>query len=201
MSQGAADSAGQPGFARQRTARGCLISLFLVFVVLPAAGFAFALWVLITPTPEETAAATAYRNAPACSSTLSTEQGCIRSERAEIVNYSWTVGRCGSHSDRFTLKLSDGLHKAEVGFDCFAANASHGWSDGRVNVREYRGVVTTVYDIDGKAYETTDSPDRHRSWTRGVAAAVLALLGAWLIVVGVIAIGLKFTKWPKASSA
>jgi hypothetical protein len=181
-------------------ARGCLITLFLVFVVLPVAGFAFALWVVLTPTSEETAAATAYRNAPACSSVLSTEQGCIRSEPAEIVNYSWTVGRCGSHTDRFTLKLNDGLHTAEVGFDCLAANASWG-SDGRVNVREYRGEVTTVYDVDQRAYETTVSPARSRSLIRGVAAAVLALLGAWLIVVGVIAIGLKFTKWPKASSS
>jgi hypothetical protein len=174
-------------------ARGCLITLFLVFVVLPVAGFAFALWVVLTPTSEETAAATAYRNAPACSSVLPTEQGCIRSERAEIVNYSWWVGRCGSHTDRFTLKLNDGLHKAEVGFDCLAANASWG-SDGRMNVREYRGEVTTVYDVDQRAYETTVSPARSRSWTRGVAAAVVAVLGAWLVVVGVIAIGLKVTK-------
>jgi hypothetical protein len=198
MSQGAADSAGRLGSA-SLIARGCLTTLFLVFVVLPVAGFAFAVWLLLTPTSSETAATTAYRNTPACSSLLP-EQSCIQTERAEIVSFSSIPGRCGSHTDRFTLKLADGLHTAEIPFDCLAADASYGWSDGRVNVHEYRGLVTTVYDAAGKAYETTDSPSRGNGWRRGVAVVMLIVLGSWLIVVAIIAVGVRFTKRARPSS-
>jgi hypothetical protein len=71
-------------------ARGCLVTLFLVFVVLPVAGFAFGVWLLLTPSAVDVAAATAYDNAPACPS-LATERDCIKTERAQIVSYEWIL--------------------------------------------------------------------------------------------------------------
>jgi hypothetical protein len=175
-------------------ARGCLGAIFLVLVVLPVAGFVFAVWLLFTPTAEETAAATAYEKASVCSSSQLTQKGCIHNERAEIASYSSTVGRCGSRTERFTLKLADGLHKAEISLDCLAVQPSYGWSDGRLNVREYEGLVTTVYDAGGKAYETTDSPSHPMSWRRGVAAVMLIFLGPWLILVAIFAIAVVFKR-------
>jgi len=181
-------------------ARGCLPSILLVFVIFPVAGFAFAVWLIFTPTSSEAAAATAYQNAPACSSSLPAEGGCIHGEQAEIVSFRSIVGRCGSHTDQFMLRLIDGLHQAELAFGCLAANRSYALADGRVAVREYRRLVTTVYDVEGRAYETTDSPSGGASDRRGVAALMLVFLGAWLGVLVAVAIGFMVTKRPKASS-
>jgi hypothetical protein len=159
------------------------------------AGFAFGVWLLLTPSAAEVAAATAYDNAPACPS-LATERDCIKTERAQIVSYEWIPGRCGAHTDRFTFQLIDGAHQADIHIDCFAPNPSFASSDGRVEVREYRGLVTTVYDVVGKAYETTDSPAEGRSWTRGLGAVMLAVFGAWLLLLVVAAIYFRFSNRP-----
>jgi hypothetical protein len=172
--------------------RGCLVTLFLTFVILPLVGVAFAVWLLLTPTSWEVAAATAYKNAPICSASTP-EQGCIHTERAEIVSYTWIPGKCGGHTDRFALRLADGTHHADIKFDCLASSPSYASSDGRVAVREYRGLVTTVYDVDGQAHETTDSPTGGASWRGGVAALMLIVFGGWLLAVMVIVIGVKLT--------
>jgi hypothetical protein len=173
--------------------------IFAVFVILPAAAFAFALWLAFTPTASEAAAAAAYRNAPACSPS-SPATDCIKTERAEIVSSTWIPGKCGGHYDRFTVKLPDGVHDAQIDFDCLAPNPSYSLPDGQLLVREYRGQVTTVYDVNGKAYETTDSPIGGASWRGGVSAVMLSVFGAWLLAVAIIAIGVRFTNRARASA-
>jgi hypothetical protein len=161
--------------------RSCLVTALLVFVVLPAAGLAIAAWLFLVPTASEAEAAKAYRDAPACSlSSLS--PGCIKTEKAEIVSYTWIPGKCGAHYDRFTLKLTDGVHPVQIGFDCLAPNPSYALPDGRVLIREYRGQVTTVYDVNGKAYETADSPTGGSSWRGGVAALLIIFSAPILLV-------------------
>lgn len=195
MSQGDAVSADHAGFVKRHPTivrRGCLAVGAMVFLVLPAAGLGSAIWLMFTPTAPEVSSATAYKNAPACSSLMQTEQGCIQNERAEMVSFSRSIGRCGSHTDQLTLKLADGLHTAEIAFDCLAANRFYELPDGRVNVREYRGLVTTIYDVDGKAYETTDSPTGGASWRRGIAAGILVVTIPWLIVMAFLVIGVRF---------
>jgi hypothetical protein len=176
-------------------ARGCLVTLFLIFLVLPVAGFALAVWLLLTPSSSEVVAATAYKSAPVCTSSPA-QHGCLQTERAHVLSYSWIPGRCGSHTDRFTLQLTDGVHQADVHFDCLGANPSYASADGLVAVREYRGLVTTVFDVSGKAYETTDSPTHGGSWTRGLGAVMLAVFGTWLLLLVVAAIYFRFGNRP-----
>jgi hypothetical protein len=159
----------------------------LFLVVLPIVGFAFGIWLMFTPTSSEAAAAAAYKNAPMCSSSV-TEQGCIQIAQAQLVSYSTFWGKCGGHTDRLTLKVADGNHEAEIAFDCLAANPAYALPDGTVKVRVYRGLITTVYDANGKAYETQDSPSGGRSWRRGIAAVILIVFGAWLLVLAIVAI-------------
>jgi hypothetical protein len=164
----------------------------VTFVVVPVIGFGFGVWLLLTPTSAEAAAATAYKNAPACLASAP-QQGCIHIERAQVVSYTWIPGKCGSHTDRFTLQLADGAHHADVRFDCLASSPSYTSSDGRVVVREYQGLVTTVNDVDGHAHETTVSPTGGASWRGGVAALMLIVFGGWLLALAIIAIGVKLT--------
>lgn len=167
----------------------------MIFVVIPVIGFGFGVWLLLTPTSAEAAAATAYRNAPACLASAP-EQGCIHTERAQIVSYTWIPGKCGSHTDRFTLRLADGTHHADISFDCLASNPSYASSDDRVAVREYGALVTTVYDVDGEAHETTDSPTGGASWRGGVAALMLIVFGGWLVALAAMVIGVRLTNKP-----
>jgi hypothetical protein len=160
--------------------------VLLVLVVLPIVGLGLAAWLFLVPTASEAAAANAYRNARVCAPSPPAPD-CIKTERAEIVSYRSIPGRCGGHYDRFTLKLTDGVHDVQIGFDCLGPNPSYALSDGRVVVREYRGQVTTVYDVSGKAYETGDSPIGGSSW-RGGVAALLIIFSAPILLVALIVV-------------
>jgi len=178
---------------------GCFLLIIAVFVILPVAGFAIAVWLAFTPTASEAAAAAAYRNAPACSPSPPAPD-CIEVEKAAIVSYTRIPGKCGAHYDRFSLKLTDGVHPVLVSFDCLGTNPSYALPDGQVLVREYRGQVTTVYDVNGKGFETTDSPIGGASWRGGVSALMLIIFGTWLLVVAVITLGVRFTNRARASA-
>lgn len=169
--------------------RSCLV---LVFVILPVAGLAFAVWLFFTPTASESAAVAAYANAPACPAS-GPARDCIKVERAVLVSLDQFPGKCGSRYDRLGLKVADGVHQAEIRFDCFAPYTSYAPIGGQVRVREYRGLITTVYAADGTAYETIESPGGS-SWRRGIAAGIGAILGAWVLFLAAIAIGLRLAK-------
>jgi hypothetical protein len=174
--------------------RGCLV---LVFVVLPVAGLAFAVWLFFTPTASENAAEAAYANAPACPAS-GPARDCIKVERAVLVSLAQIPGRCGGHYDRLGLQLGDGIHQAEIKFDCFGPYPFYSLIGGQVRVREYGGLITTVYAADGTAYETIDSPG-NSSWRRGIAAVMVVILGAWVLVLVAFVIWNKFTSRPRAS--
>jgi len=170
--------------------RSCLI---LVFVILPVVGLAFAVWLFFTPTASENAAEAAYANAPACP-VSGPARDCIKLERAVLVSLDRIPGKCGSFHDRLGLQLGDGVHQAQIGFDCFAPYPFYASIGGHVKVREYRASITTVYAADGTAFETTDSPRGGASWRRGIAAGMAAVLGSWVLFLAVVAIGLRLTK-------
>jgi hypothetical protein len=172
--------------------RSCLVTSVLLFVVGPAAGIAFAVWLALTPTASEAEAAKAYTNAPACPAT-STAKDCVRSERAELISLDRIPQRFGSHTDRLTLKLADGVHQTEIYANSpapfhAAPYVYYAAVGGPVRVREFRGRVTTVYGADGKGYETADSPTGGANWRGGVAAAMIIVLAPVLIVAAILLI-------------
>jgi hypothetical protein len=173
-------------------ARSCLVIGLLLFIVLPIAGIAFAVWLALTPTTSEAEAAKAYRNAPACAAT-STVKDCVRTESAKLISYEWFNGKLGSRTDRLKLKLSDGAHQADIYFNSSrpleaVPRIYYAPAGGPVRVREFRGKVTTVYGADGKAYETSDSPTGGANWRGGVAALMIIISAPILIVAGIVLI-------------
>ena len=166
--------------------RSCLVIGLLLFIIGPAAGIAFAVWLALTPTASEAEAAKAYTNAPACPATPTVNE-CIRTERAQLLSFEWFPGKLGSRTDTLKLKLADGIHQTDIYFsstrESFIAPAVYyGPVGGTVVIREFRGQVTTVYEAAGKGYETVDSPISGASWRGGVFALLIIFLAPILIV-------------------
>ena len=160
--------------------RSCLVTALLVFVALPAAGLVIAAWLFLVPTASEAEAANAYRKAPVC--TASAAADCINVEQAVVVDVFSTAGKWGSRDDTFKLKLADGDHLTNIYFDVFAPDVYFATVGGQLRVHEFRGRVTTIYSVDGKGWETGDSPDGGSSWRGGVAAALIILSAPIFII-------------------
>lgn len=171
---------------RSLLVRSCLVIGLLLFIIGPAAGIAFAVWLAVTPTATEAEAAKAYTSAPACQATQIVKD-CVRTESAQLVSFEWFPGKLGSRTDRLKFKLADGVHHTDIYFSStreslIPPSVNYGPVGGSVRVREFRGQVTTVFDADGKGYETVDSPIRGASWRGGVFALLIILLVPVLIV-------------------
>jgi len=159
------------------------LTALILCVVLPAAGLAFAAWLFLVPTATEAQAANAYRNAPACAA--STTSDCVNVEQADVVDIFSTPRRFGGGTETFKLRLADGVHLTNIYFDIFAPDVYFAPVGGRLQVHEFRGRVTTIYSADGKAYETGDSPIGGSSW-RGGVGAILVIVSAPVLLVALI---------------
>jgi hypothetical protein len=146
-------------------------------------GLGFALWLFLVPTASEAEAANAYRKAPVC--TTSAAADCINVEQALVVDVFSTPGRWASRTDTFKLKLADGDHLTNIYFDIFAPDVYFAPVGGRLRVHEFRGLVTTIYSANGKAYETGDSPIGGSSW-RGGAVALLIIFSAPILLIALV---------------
>jgi len=163
--------------------RSCMLAVAIVFVVLPAAGVGLAIWLFWSSIEPEAAAAAAYRSAPTCSSIVT--RSCVVEDDALLLSLEQIPGRYGSHTDRLRLQLWDGVHEAEIAHDVLAPYDPYGTPSGIVHVREYRGLVTTVFTRTGKSYETTDSPAGGASYKKGTAVVLAGFLVPWLLLVAV----------------
>jgi hypothetical protein len=81
--------------------------------------------------------------------------------------------------------LADGEHLTNIYFDVFAPDVYFAPVGGQLRVREFRGLVTTIYSADGKGWETGDSPNGGSSW-RGGAGAVLVIVSAPILLIALI---------------
>jgi hypothetical protein len=160
--------------------RGCVVIALLLLVVVPVGGVGFAAWLFQSSLAPTAASARAYRNAPSCSEGA-VPPSCVREEYATLLSLYHVPGRFGSHTDFLSLQLSDGPHQVEVAFDIRGPRVNYGSPSG-VRVREYRGVVTTVFTDDGKALETVDSPAGGNP-SQGIAIVMAAFLIPWLLLV------------------
>jgi hypothetical protein len=162
--------------------RSCFTALLLC-VVLPTVGLVIAAWLFLVPTASEAEAANAYRTAPVCTTSASAD--CINVEQALVVDVFSTAGRWASRTDTFKLRLADGEHLTNIYFDVFAPDVYFAPVGGQLRVREFRGLVTTIYSADGKGWETGDSPNGGSSW-RGGAGAVLVIVSAPILLIALI---------------
>jgi hypothetical protein len=171
--------------------RSCFTALLLC-VVLPTAGLVIAAWLFLVPTPSEAEAANAYRKAPVCTTSSAAE--CIYVEQAVVVDVFSTAGRLASRTDTFRLRLADGEHLTNIYFDIFAPDVYFAPAGGELRVREFRGLVTTIYSADGKGWETGDSPNGGSSW-RGGAGAVLVIVSAPVLFIALVLVRGFGLKW------
>ena len=160
--------------------RSCCLGGLLFFFILPVAGLAWAAWLYSTSIGPYDDAKAAYHNAWPCLGAPVSPK-CYQLESGELVSFYRLPGKAASWSDYLSLRLGDGVHDVNIHYSAGDPNVAYQDATGKVRIKVYRGLITTVYGTDGTGHETTDSPQL-LSYTVGIPLAMGLICGAWIVI-------------------
>jgi hypothetical protein len=158
--------------------RSCAVGAILFFL-LPPIVIGITGWSFLKSLGPQAATKAKYQALSRCSPG-SDASDCYTLETGTLLSLSRVPGNC-SHTDQLSISLGDGVHQVDVYFSCMQPYVWYANARGRVTVKRYGGEITAVQGIDGRMYETTDSPGE-TNWAAGIFAGAIALMGAPILI-------------------
>ena len=158
--------------------RSCAVGAILFFLVPPIV-IGVTCWSFLQSLGPQAATKAKYQALSRCSPGNTTGD-CYTLATGTLLSLSRVPGNC-SHIDELSINLGDGVHQVDVYFSCMQPYVWYADAAGRVTVKRYGGQITAVQGIDGRMYETDDSPGR-TNWAAGIFAGAIALMGAPILI-------------------